>query len=526
VRDGSEREALPSGTVTLLFTDIEGSTRMLRELGRDAYVEALEDHRRLLRAAFAAHDGVEVDMQGDSFFFAFPFARQAVVGALAGQRSLRGHVWASQPIRVRMGIHTGEPVQTNGLYAGLDVHRAARVMGLAQGSQVLVSSRSADLVEDDLPEDVLLRDLGEYELKDFPARQHLFALQADGLVVERPVKRSTQGTGMGRSRMLIGAAAAGLVAVVGALAVYMTTRADSETLVADPNSVAAIDPVANAVVTATSVGTTPTSIVSGGGAVWTLNTGDGTISRVDASTGRVSRTLPSGYGASDITFADGRIWVADANADVLRALDDAGRTDAVIRLGIPHARRRSGSLAAVALATRGAKIWATGGEGLTTVVVDARLEKVVRRIEGHRAVDADTGAAGPDIAIGRAGVWATPGSAELIELGGSADSVIRLGGFGGDEGIAGIAVGSQVWATGAGVVWQVRPAPAQPAGTFPVGQRPTGVALGAGSVWTANSVDGTVTRIDLGRGTTSTIEVGGVPNELVFSNGRLWVSVG
>jgi len=81
-------------------------------------------------------------------------------------------------------------------------------------------------------------------------------------------------------------------------------------------------------------------------------------------------------------------------------------------------------------------------------------------------------------------------------------------------------------AKASGVVWQVRPAPAQPAGTFPVGQRPTGVALGAGSVWTANSVDGTVTRIDLGRGTTSTIEVGGVPNELVFSNGRLWVSVG
>ena len=125
---------------------------MLRELGRDAYVEALEDHRRLLRAAFAAHDGVEVDMQGDSFFFAFPFARQAVVGALAGQRSLRGHAWAGQPIRVRMGIHTGEPVQTNGLYAGLDVHRAARVMGRAQGSQVLVSSRSADLVEDELPD--------------------------------------------------------------------------------------------------------------------------------------------------------------------------------------------------------------------------------------------------------------------------------------------------------------------------------------------------------------------------------------
>ena len=500
---------------------------MLREVGRDAYVEGLEAHRRLLRAAFVAQGGVEVEMQGDSFFFAFPFARQAVAGALAGQRSLRDHTWASQPIRVRMGIHTGEPTQTNGLYAGLDVHRAARVMGMARGTQVLLSSRTADLVEDDLPEDVVLRDLGEYELKDFPARQHLFALQADGLVVERPVKGSTQRTGLGRSRMLIGAATASLVAVAGALAVYVTTRADGETLSAVPNSVAAIDPTENALVTVTSVGTTPTSIVSGGGAVWTLNTGDGTISRLDASTGRVSRTLPAGYGASDIAFSDGKIWVADANADVLRALDDAGRTDAVVRLGIPHARRRVGaSFAAVALATRGTEIWATGGDGLTTVVVDARLEKIVRRIEGHRAIDADTAPAGPDIAIGQAGVWATPGSSELLELGASADSVIHLGGFGGDEGIAGVAVGSQVWATGAGVVWQVRPAPAQPAGTFPVGQRPTGIALGDGSVWTANSLDGTVTRIDLTRGTTSTIRVGGIPNELIFANGLVWITVG
>jgi hypothetical protein len=315
---------------------------------------------------------------------------------------------------------------------------------MARGTQVLLSSRTADLVEDDLPADVQLRDLGEYELKDFPARQHLFALQGDGLAVDPPVKGSISRGGLMRSRILMGAAVASLVAVAGALTVYVTTRADSATLAAAPNFVAAIDPAANAVVTVTSVGTTPTSIVSGGGAVWTLNTGDGAIFRLDASTGRVSRTLPAGYGASDIAFADDRIWVADANADALRALDDAGRTDAVVRLGIPHARRRVGaSFATVALATHGDEIWATGGEGLATVVVNARFEKIVRRIEGHRAIDADTAPAGPDIAIGRAGVWATPGSTELLELDGSADSVIRLGGFGGDEGIAGVAVGSR-----------------------------------------------------------------------------------
>ena len=127
---------LPSGTVTLLFTDIEGSTRMLQDLGREAYVRALTEHRRLLREAFTSHGGVEVEMQGDSFHFAFPYARDAVAAAAAGQRALAEHAWESQPIKVRIGLHTGEPMQADGLYAGLDVHRAARVMSAAHGGQI------------------------------------------------------------------------------------------------------------------------------------------------------------------------------------------------------------------------------------------------------------------------------------------------------------------------------------------------------------------------------------------------------
>ena len=144
--NGGDRQ-LPRGTVTLLFTDIEGSTRMLQELGREAYVGALTSHRTLLREAFTAHDGVEVEMQGDSFFFAFPYARDAVAAAVAGQRALGEHDWDSQPIRVRIGLHTGEPMQADGLYAGLDVHWAARVMSAGHGGQVLLSARTAELVE-------------------------------------------------------------------------------------------------------------------------------------------------------------------------------------------------------------------------------------------------------------------------------------------------------------------------------------------------------------------------------------------
>ena len=119
---------LPTGTVTLLFTDIEGSTRLLQELGRERYVEALTIHRTLLREAFTRHGGVEVEMQGDSFHFSFRTAREAAAAAATGQRALAEHAWPTEPIRVRIGLHTGEPMVADDLYAGLDVHRAARVM--------------------------------------------------------------------------------------------------------------------------------------------------------------------------------------------------------------------------------------------------------------------------------------------------------------------------------------------------------------------------------------------------------------
>ena len=169
--NGGERP-LPRGTVTLLFTDIEGSTRMLQELGPETYVRALTEHRRLLREAFAGHGGVEVEMQGDSFFFAFPFARSAVAAAVEAQQALAAHDWQSQPIKVRIGLHTGEPMQADGLYAGLDVHSAARVMSAAHGGQVVLSARTADLVDGEL--EVELLDLGEHRLKDLTAPQHLY----------------------------------------------------------------------------------------------------------------------------------------------------------------------------------------------------------------------------------------------------------------------------------------------------------------------------------------------------------------
>ena len=156
---------LPSGTVTFLFTDIEGSTKLLHELG-DAYADALAEHRRVLRDAFERHGGVEVDTQGDAFFVAFARAADALSAARDGQAALDG------PIRVRMGVHTGEPLVTDEGYVGIDVHRAARIAAVGHGGQVLVSQSTRDLVSDDL------LDLGEHRLKDLTAPERIYQLGA------------------------------------------------------------------------------------------------------------------------------------------------------------------------------------------------------------------------------------------------------------------------------------------------------------------------------------------------------------
>ncbi len=159
---------LPGGTVTFLFTDIEGSTALLHKLGAERYAAALAEHRRALRGAFASHGGVEVDTQGDAFFYAFPAVPGAVLAAAEGQRAL-----ASGPIRVRMGMHTGTPYLTLEGYVGADVHRAARIAAAAHGGQVVVSAATAALAGSGE-----LKDLGHHRLKDLSAPERIYQLGA------------------------------------------------------------------------------------------------------------------------------------------------------------------------------------------------------------------------------------------------------------------------------------------------------------------------------------------------------------
>jgi class 3 adenylate cyclase len=158
--------ALPAGTVTFLFTDIEGSTRLLQELGDD-YGDIVRDHRQIVRDRFGANGGSEVDTQGDAFFYSFPRARDAVAGAVDAQRALAGHDWpGSAEVRVRMGLHTGEPTVGEEGYLGLDVVRAARICSAGHGGQILLSETTRVLLGNELPEGVSVVDLGRQNLKD------------------------------------------------------------------------------------------------------------------------------------------------------------------------------------------------------------------------------------------------------------------------------------------------------------------------------------------------------------------------
>ncbi len=177
---------LPTGTLTLLFTDIEGSTRLLQQLG-ERYAQVLREHRRLLRAAFEQWHGYEVDTQGDAFFVVFERAIDAIYAASSAQRTLFETQWPEEvAVRVRMGIHTGEPQPAEEGYIGLDVHRAARIMSIAHGGQLLLSRATYDLVASELPPEMSVRALGAYRLKDIQGSNQLFQLVVPGLPADFP----------------------------------------------------------------------------------------------------------------------------------------------------------------------------------------------------------------------------------------------------------------------------------------------------------------------------------------------------
>ena len=295
---------LPSGAVSFLFTDIENSTRLVKQL-RERWAEVLSEHQRLLREAFLNHQGHEVDTQGDSFFVVFASAREALLAAVEGQRAVLSQRWPDGvQVKVRMGIHTGQAITSDGRYTGLAVHRAARVGAAGHGGQVLVSHATQTLLEDEEEDlDVFLRDLGEQRLKGLDRPVRLYQVEAPGLPTAFPPLRHEAELAQAaeaalavrllpRRRLVLAGLVLGVAAAV-AIGVLLLTSGEAAVTVR-PNSVAVIDPKKNKVIRDVPVGSGPGPITAGGDAIWVANQDDQTISRLNPATQSVTRYISLG----------------------------------------------------------------------------------------------------------------------------------------------------------------------------------------------------------------------------------------
>ncbi|MGZ4414026.1 MAG: adenylate/guanylate cyclase domain-containing protein [Gaiellaceae bacterium] len=465
---------LPSGTVTLLFTDIEGSTRLLTALG-EQYATVHADHQRMLREAFAAHDGRELDTQGDSFFVAFRRAKDAVTAAVDAQRALTAHEWPADSVaRVRMGIHTGEPLVEGDRYLGLGVHRAARIAAAGHGGQVLLSNATRELVEDDLPPGVTLRDLGLHRVKDIDRPERLYQLVIEGLPADFPSLETSRPAPRFASirRHPVTAAVVVLLAAVAAtlgtiLSLGGTAAATATAVSAD--SVGVVDAKSGRIVHQVPVGTSPRGLAVGSGSVWATNGEAASVSRIDERSNAVVQTIRVGAGPDGIVAGGGALWVANSLDGTVSRIDPS--TNAVVQ-------KVTVGNQPTQIAVGGGALWvANTGDG-TVSKVDPVSGQIVR------VFDAGPGANG--VAFGAGSLWVT--------------------------------------STGTGNVSRLDPASGSPVATVNVGNGPRGVAFGAGSVWVANSLDGTVSRIDPVTNTVATaIPVGAGPASIAVGSGAVWV---
>jgi YVTN family beta-propeller protein len=506
---------LPTGTVTFLFTDIEGSTQLVKQLG-SGYAEVLAEHQRILRAAFATHGGREVDTQGDSFFVAFRRAKDAVAAAVDAQRDLAAHPWPEgAAVKVRMGLHTGEPQVGGERYVGLGVHKASRIGAAGHGGQVLLSRTTRELVEDDLPPGVTIRDLGERRLKDIERSERLFQLVVEGLPSQfAPLKTLDVELRRKRRRMYAGSALIGVIAAAVAIPVFALGGGGGGgggSADVAPNSLAIIDPASNGVVGSVAVGVRPSSVTAGAGSIWVANLEDRTLSRIDPRTLSLQRTISLDATPTGIAAGSGAIWVANG------LLGNVSRIDPSINqvTGTVEVTERSSS---GVVAVGGGSVWAVFGNSAL-----GRIDPVRNRL-GASGI---AGGTPSGIAVGEGAVWVANSSENTVSriLPETASSVatITVG-----RQPSGIAVGEgAVWVSDRGddLVSRIDPGSSSQI-SIPVGDGPAGIAVGAGAVWVANADDGTVSRIDPQlRAVVATIGVGGRPVGVAVSRGRVWVTV-
>ena len=478
---------VPSGAVTFLFTDIQGSTRLVKQL-RERYAAVLADHRQLLRDAFDAHDGYEVDTQGDSFFVAFSSAREALLAAVEGQLALLAHEWPDGvEIKVRMGLHTGQAVAHDGRYTGLAVHRAARIGAAGHGGQILVSQATQTLLEDE-EEDlhISLRDLGEQRLKDLDRPVRLYQAAAEGLQQSFPPIRADAHLAHAAEAAIappwwrrrgVAVAAITTVAALALLAAALALRDGSSGGLAaiQPNHVGLIDPATNEIVAEVPVGIRPGPIASGEGSIWVGNLDGRSLTRIDPATRAPTATID---------------------------LDD--RTPTGIAVGLDW-------------------VWIAHGLLGEVSQVDSQFGEVTRVID---VASAAFGFPAGTVALDRSSAWVAFGDSTLARL--DADGRVLGKALAGLQPAGVLATPGAVWVANSGDATVQRfssEAYAEgPLRTFNVGTGPTGLVATSGAIWVANTGDAFVTRIDPNSGATLPIRVGDGPSAVASGSRAVWVA--
>jgi peptide/nickel transport system substrate-binding protein len=529
----SSIEELPIGTVTFLFTDIEGSTLLLKQL-RDRYGEALADHQQLLREVFGEHGGREIDTQGDSFFVAFRRAKDTVTAAVAGQRRLAEHAWPDGvELRVRMGIHTGEPVVGGERYVGLGVHRAARICAAGHGGQVLVSQTTRELLRDDPIPDVSLRDLGEHQLKDLDEPERLFQLVAPGLQEEFPdLKIAAPAPFEGREGELAEAAADELTkswrrpgrrplagatfaaAIVGVAVGVLLTQGSSSTADAsvEANAIGVIDPDSSKIAAEVPVGVAPGGVAAGADAIWVSNTGGDSVSRIDPQTNDLRDTVPVGGGPAGVAVSPNAVWVANGLEGTVSRIDPQTN---VVSQTITVGNGPSG------VATGANAVWVTNSTDGTVT----RIDPITGRRTG--TLPAIVGASGVAVGFGR--VWiVSPPSGRVVALDPRSGHVLKEIGVGVDP--AAVAVGAgAVWVANRadGTVSKIDPRALAVTDLVRVGRGPAGIAAGRSDVWVTNAGDGTLSRFKPSRlGVVESVSLENPPRGIALSPRGVYVAVG
>ena len=523
----------PTGTVTFLFTDIEGSTRLLQQL-RDRYADVLATHAKIIREAIDEFGGHEIDTQGDSFFAAFARARDAVNAAVAIQRGLASETWPEgASVRVRMGIHTGEPLVGGERYVGMGVNRGARICAVGHGGQVLLSNTTRELVEDELPDDVRVRDLGEHELKDVKRPERIFQLEIEELPSSFPPLRTAQPSAFeGRegelaraaevatrpriTRPRAGVGAAFVIALVAVVVGLLTLRETAGDTTVMPNSIVALDDSGSTAATV-SVGARPVAVSAAGPALWVANLDDKSITRVDASTRQVVRTIPVEGGApTGLAATAGAVWVS-TGAGVVNRIDPRFDRVVDIRRQLSGSFFSSPTAARPTLAAYGA-IWVVHPDGYVTRL-DPRSGRTLETVGVGNSPSA--------IAAGAESVWVTnraDGTVTRIDPETRVTQTIPTGH--GPSAVTADDVAAWVANAGDNAVVRVDPATNAVVATTPVGESPTAVVSTKDAVWVANGGDGTVMRLNPDSGdVTKTVDLGGSPTALAAAGDHVWVAV-